>query len=131
MHQRTQQEVQRDVDYINSLKKQNSDRQKEIFKLEKESQKAKERFNQEFAKLSKIKDKNPRNNIKYATVGNLNRILHYLEEQKDWVTREHISTNCGINKDCCEEGVNFLSKHKLIQEMYRNARYFKTNENPN
>jgi len=117
--EQAKEDVKRDVDYINNLKIEISNRKKQIQKLEKEKKKVNEKFKMEFDKLIRKKDKLKKPikiNSSNPTVLHLNRILFCLEEKKDRRIKD-IGDYCCMGNKYVKNALNFLLKHELIKEI--------------
>jgi hypothetical protein len=112
-------EVERDVDYINNLKKKINEKKKETTKLRLERQKVDDNFKKEFEKLVKSKEKLSKpisTKLSHANTYHLTRILFCLEENKEMnVTK--LGDYCCMCRSHVRDGLNFLLKHGLIKEI--------------
>lgn len=120
-------EVERDVNFINNLKKEVSQRNQEIRKLEEEKRKADNKWREDFEKLKRSQDrlnKPIKINTKYPTTLHLNRMIHFLEENKD-VCVKKICEECCMESNYVKNGLEFFMKFKLVKsERKKNIEFY-------
>jgi len=120
-------EIERDVKYIKELNQTEKDLKKEIKELEKQQNKTKLKFDKEFKKLTKIKQKKSPNNQRTlcASTRHLKRILNYLSEvNKAGVTEiKEINLLCSAQVN---DGLRFLINLGKVEKLNeRNSVYYK------
>jgi len=73
--------------------------------------------------ISKVEKTTRGNCVKTANVHQLKRIELLLEDSKEPMNAYHIYKACGMRKEQCVSGLNYLVHHKLIQ--VEKGEYFK------
>lgn len=129
-------EVQRDINYIKGLERDNRDKKLRLKKLEEENKRINERFKREFEKLKNKKEKEREKKIKdlkvpmrrnssYASTPILNRITFYLGDIKTPVNKSQICRDCCMSSNYINDAIKFLLKYNLIKEVnQKNMKFY-------
>ena len=122
-----EEEVERDIKYIDNLNEMKKRLTKEIKELENKKIKVSKDFKKQFKKLTKQKEpddnftKRKPNGSNSANTKHLNRILYYLEDYPDVNLTKIAKANC-MDSSYVRDGLRFLIKLNKVTENDRGNR---------